>query len=221
MPTHIVKQGEYLAQIARDYGLSTWQQIWGHSDNSALRAKRKNPNVLMPGDRLFVPELETKDVSVPSDARHSFRKSGSLLMLRVVFRDLDDKPIADTPCDLQMGTDVLHMRTDGGGRIEVEIAPGIANATVVFERNVSFDIAIPLEIGALDPVEEPSGQRERLNNLGYFAGDASTSEEPGDETARQAQFQSALEEFQCDQGLKVDGKCGSQTQTRLKQVYGC
>ena len=32
---------------------------------------------------------------------------------------------------------------------------------------------------------------------------------------------SAVEEFQCDHGLTVDGKCGSLTQAKLKKVHGC
>ena len=34
-------------------------------------------------------------------------------------------------------------------------------------------------------------------------------------------FLSAIEEFQCDHGLVVDGKCGPATQAKLKQVHGC
>jgi len=36
-----------------------------------------------------------------------------------------------------------------------------------------------------------------------------------------AKFRSAVEEFQCDHDLTVDGDCGPQTQAKLKQVYGC
>ena len=35
------------------------------------------------------------------------------------------------------------------------------------------------------------------------------------------EFEMAVEEFQCDQGLKVDGICGPQTQAKLKKLYGC
>ncbi len=56
----------------------------------------------------------------------------------------------------------------------------------------------------------PSGQQARLDNLGYFASD-------GDDDA----FKSAVEEFQCDNSLTVDGDCGPATQAKLKQVYGC
>ena len=72
---------------------------------------------------------------------------------------------------------------------------------------------MPTRIGHLDPVEEPSGQMARLTNLGYYLGPE------GEIDAHQ--LRSAIEEFQCDHSLPVDGKCGSQTQAKLKQVHGC
>jgi peptidoglycan hydrolase-like protein with peptidoglycan-binding domain len=53
----------------------------------------------------------------------------------------------------------------------------------------------------------------RLNNLGYFAGEI----ENPDQTA----FESAVEEFQCDHGVHVDGICGPNTQAKLKKLHGC
>ena len=75
------------------------------------------------------------------------------------------------------------------------------------------DVEIPIKIGHLDPIETPSGQWARLNNLGYFP------EEPKEENTDA--MKSAVEEFQCDHNLAVDGVCGPQTQKKLKQVHGC
>lgn len=54
-----------------------------------------------------------------------------------------------------------------------------------------------------------SGQSGRLTNLGYFSGDVNQPE-PAD-------FKSAVEEFQCDHGLAVDGICGPITQASLRR----
>ena len=70
---------------------------------------------------------------------------------------------------------------------------------------------LPIKIGYLDPVEEVSGQIGRLDNLGYFPGDGTDED----------QFKSAIEEFQCDNGLTVDGDCGPGTQAKLKEIHGC
>jgi hypothetical protein len=69
-----------------------------------------------------------------------------------------------------------------------------------------------LKLGHLDPVEEISGQVWRLNNLGYRAGDTTD--------ANDSAFKSAVEEFQCDYALAVDGICGPNTQGKLKDVHG-
>ena len=74
-------------------------------------------------------------------------------------------------------------------------------------------ISIAIRIGHLDPVEETSGQEARLNNLGY----AATGGVEKDPDA----LRSAIEEFQCDHGLTVDGICGAKTQNKLKEVHGC
>ena len=48
--------------------------------------------------------------------------------------------------------------------------------------------------------------------MGYFAG---TADDPDD-----MRIKSAVEQFQCDCGLTVDGDCGPQTQTELHKVHG-
>jgi peptidoglycan hydrolase-like protein with peptidoglycan-binding domain len=72
---------------------------------------------------------------------------------------------------------------------------------------------VALLVGDLDPVEEVSGQLARLQNLGYYAGKIGG----GDAMA----VRSAIEEFQCDNKLTVDGICGPETQARLIAVHGC
>ena len=73
-----------------------------------------------------------------------------------------------------------------------------------------------LDIGHLDPVSEPSGQAARLKNLGYLF-----SSPEADPDYEQKALGHAIEEFQCDHRLSVDGICGPNTQAKLKEVYGC
>ena len=68
-----------------------------------------------------------------------------------------------------------------------------------------------MRVGLLQPVDTVAGVRERLNNLGYDAGDGD------DPTA--LQFRSAVEEFQCDQALPVDGKVGPVTRAALARAH--
>jgi hypothetical protein len=213
---HTVEQGEFVSAIAAGYGFKDYQTIWNHPNNAELKSKRQNPNVLFPGDRLFIPDLKRRDETRSTDQQHKFVRPRPKLKLRLILEDQYEKPIAGAPCLLVVDSDSKHLTTDGQGKLELEIPPTAKQSTLVIQdasQTPHADLEIPIRIGHLDPVDEVSGQQGRLHNLGYFAGDADGQTGP--------EFQSAVEEFQCDQGLTVDGICGPKTQARLKQICGC
>jgi peptidoglycan hydrolase-like protein with peptidoglycan-binding domain len=208
MPTHTVKQGDHISSIAEKYRFFDYHTIWDDPNNAALKQKRKNPNVLFPGDELFIPDKQYKKVARNTGASHRFKIKGQTVMLRLVLRDLNSEPITGMPCKLEVEGKVYQLTTNGNGMIE-QLIPKTAES-----GNLSFsNFVIPLKIGHLDPPEEISGWRARLNNLGYNAG---KSEDSNDRL-----FKSAIEEFQIDYSLKVDGVCGPQTQAKLKEIHGC
>lgn len=212
---HTVKQGEYLSGIAYQYGFSHYKTIWDHPNNAELKQKRQNPSVLFPGDQVFIPNKEQREESRPADKQHKFQVDTEKLQLRLVLEDLYEKPIAGASCDLIVDGDLHKLTSNARGLIELPIRPDAKNAALIVNSDQTpfQDVEIPVKIGHLDPVDALSGQKARLNNLGYFAGDVTG---PADDD-----FESAVEEFQCDQKLTVDGKCGSITQAKLKQVHGC
>ena len=211
---HTVKLGEYLSAIARHYGFSDYRVIWDHPENAALKSKRKNPSVLYPGDQLHIPVKKTREEIGTTEERHRFRLKGKPLMLRLVIRDLGHQPLANTPCELHVGNRTYDLTTDDQGRIGQEIPLDSQEGFVLFtDPLVPFQRGIPIRIGHLDPVEEVSGQQARLNNLGYDAGPVDGKD--GEK------FRFALQEFQCDHGLKVDGVCDAGTQAKLKEIHGC
>lgn len=203
---HTVQQGEYLASIAAKYGLSP-QTIWDDPGNAPLKQKRQNPNVLFPGDTLSIPDKKPKTETAATGQRLRVRLNIQPIKLKIVVKDNSNKPIANTDCTLKLEGKEFKLKTDGEGKLEQDIPATAKEGSL--EIN---DIIIPLKIGHLDPVEEKSGQMARLNNLGYDAGDINNINEQ--------QFLSAVEEFQCDHKLTVDGKCGPNTQSKLKEVHG-
>ncbi len=212
---YTVRQGDHLCRIAKAFGFSDYRTLWNHPNNADLKQARQNPNVLFPGDILFIPDHEPGIKSGGTDQRHVFKLNMPVLKLRLILEDLYEKPIARAPCLLVLGSDSRHLTTDGNGRIEQDISPDADDATLVIQdAQTPFDnTSIAIKIGYLDPVDKVSGQTGRLNNLGYFAGNVNQPDNPA--------FKSAVEEFQCDHGLTVDGKCGPITQSKLKQVHGC
>jgi N-acetylmuramoyl-L-alanine amidase len=216
---HTVVQGEHLSSIARKYGFASYKTIWEHGQNAELKNKRKNPNVIFPGDRLFIPDKGEKEEPRGTEQRHRFKLNTEKLKLRLVLEDIYEKPIANAPVELRLESGEFKLTTNGQGKIEQEIQATDEQGFLLIKdpQTPINEILVPVKIGHLDPVDELSGQQARLNNLGYFAGPSGGKSEE----ENRLMFVSAVEEFQCDHSLTVDGKCGPNTQAKLKQVHGC
>jgi len=213
---YTVQQGDYLSKIAKDFGFTDYRVIWNDPDNAELKAKRKNPNVLYPGDKLVIPDKTLREEPRPTDERHRFVMERPALRLRLVLEDVYERPIANATCLLTIEGESRRVTTDGKGRIDEPLPAGVTSARLIIQDAVQThlnSIAIPVKIGHLDPPEELSGQRARLTNLGYFPGKAASKDDPT--------FRAAVEQFQADHGLTVDGICGPRTQDKLKDVHGC
>ena len=212
---YTVAQGDHLSGIAHHFGFTDYLSIWNHPNNSGLKSQRQNPNVLLPGDILFVPDRETKVVPRAVDQRHKFVKKTLPLKLRLVLEDQFEKPIANAQCQLVLDGEIHQVTSDGEGKIEQDLSPDAHNASLqIMDPQTPFQgTVLAIKIGELDPADELSGQLVRLNNLGYFAGTPGVKDDSA--------FESAVEEFQCDNSLTVDGICGPATQAKLKQVHGC
>jgi hypothetical protein len=211
---YIVQQGEHLSSIAADHGFPDYLPIWNHPDNAALKAQRKDPNILFPGDVVVIPEQESKTVSGETEKRHTFVVTRRLLKLRIVLRDEMGLPLANIPCKLTIEEQTWELNTDANGLLEHDISPYARTAQLlVQDSKTGEEMEFPVRLGDLDPVDELSGMMARLNNLGYDAGNLDTPEAE--------RFSSSVEEFQCDHGLDVDGKCGPMTQAKLKEIHGC
>jgi hypothetical protein len=218
---HKVVQGEHISGIARQYGYTDYQTIWNHPDNADLKTQRQNPNVLYPGDSVSIPDKAPKQLPKPTDQRHKFTKQDSPLSLQIKLAKSYLGPIANTQCQLSVDTDQYDLTSDGTGLIQHSISKTATKARLVINdtitvkgQKVPWPTQLDIQIGYLDPVDQVSGQIGRLSNLGYYR-------LPLDQVD-QDELESAIEEFQCEAGLKpVDGICGPATQAKLKQVHGC
>lgn len=211
---YIVEQGDHIGKLALRFGLN-YRAIWEHPNNAQLKALRQNPSVLLPGDRLFIPDRSVREETLGIDQRHRFKTSRAPLRLRITLEDIFFEPIAHANCALNLGARTIRLQTNAEGKIDEAIDPDVHEVILVVhdkERALS-GLPITIKVGDLDPVQEKSGQIARLNAMGYSAGKPINGDD--------AQFRSAVEEFQCDFGLQVDGKCGPTTQGKLKKVYGC
>jgi Putative peptidoglycan binding domain len=216
---HVVRQGEHLAAIAEQHGFADSRTIWNHPRNAELK-KTRDPDVLLPGDRVFVPDLRERTERAQTESRHRFVLHGETLALRLVVEQPDRRPAADVPVRFGLGSRLRDERTRADGLLERAIPRSAGSATLIFSGDgAPFEASRPLAlaIGALDPIDTRSGQEERLRNLGYYDAPPSDGDEaPGDAEA----FRSAVEEFQCDHGLQVDGVLGAKTRAKLREAHG-
>ena len=190
-----------------------WETLWNLPENSDLKVLRKDPYVLLPGDQLFIPDLRIKEIPRATDARHSFKKKGVPEILRIAVTDEDDKPIANQPYVLEIDQTLRFTgQTDGSGLIEQPIPPDAWKGhLVVGEGDEQREYFISL--GRVDPIEELRGAQERLLNLGYYDGPVDGQLNP--------QTTTALLRFQEKYKLSPSGEYDQDTQTKLKEIFGC
>lgn len=203
---HIASSGESVPSIAKDNGFF-WKTIWNHGNNSDLRAKREDPNVIFEGDVVHVPARQEKWESRSSEARHEFKRKGDPLKFRIQLRRYGE-PRANEDYVLDVDGKLLKGKTGSDGKIEQWI-PGNAKSARLLLNNgeEQYDI----DISRLDPVDTVSGARQRLANLGFQVG--SGGNEIDDTTHR------AIAEFQGQVGLPSTGELDGATKEKLKELH--
>ncbi len=205
---HTVVQGEDVVSIAQHYRVRP-EDIWDHAKNKELRQKRKDANVLYPGDVLVVPlPDEQKKADIATGKRHTFHRKGRLQKIIVVFKQ-DDEPRAGLPYVLTVGDLRFEGTTGGDGKIEHEVPSTARRGVLLLGTDESAD-AYELRLGHLDPVDTPTGLRARLYNLGFLP--ALEADDPA--------IERAIEAFQEHAKLKVTGRANAATRAKLVEVHG-
>lgn len=207
MRIYVVKQGDFLGKIAWSHGVQE-DAIWNLAANAALKTLRVSPNVLCPGDVLYVPDVKPTRFKLSVGSSNTFEAQVPMTTLHVAFAD-DGVPWSGAAYRVEgvFGM-TIEGSTDGGGVATIEVPINCGSIDVVFDargRKFRFDV------GHLDPVSEPSGVRARLQHLGYLRPVA-----PGDGDA----MDRAVREFQTDNGLDPTGEVTKATVDALTDRYG-
>ncbi|MBN1206561.1 MAG: peptidoglycan-binding protein [Myxococcaceae bacterium] len=208
MPQHVVKAGECLANIAQQYGFADWRTLYSHAQNAALREKRPNPNLLFPGDVVFIPERQAKSAKAQTGKTHRFiiKRQASKLILVLQAKG---EPLANRACEVEADNRLESLTTDGDGRLEVPLHPATTSVKLTVE---GLDEELLLQVGHLDPVTELSGVQGRLLALGFYLGRVDGKAGPA--TRR------SLRDFQRASGLAASGEPDPDTQRALEKAFG-
>ena len=202
---HIVRQGDCIASIAAKYRWQ-WQTLWNHPDNAGLRQKRLNPNVLYPGDVINIPDKSIRAQNCATEKRHVFQTSSTSTSFKVRLLE-DGQPRKNVRYTLQVDELTLTGTTDAQGMVEQKI-PATASQAVLVTPEDSFTF----DLGKLDPIEEDSGMRQRLQNLGFLHAEESWGLEE--------MLSEAVREFQQQHGLPVTGDVDAATRQELIRIHG-
>lgn len=198
--TYTVNQGDCLNSIAAAFGMLP-DTIWDANDD--LKEKRNNPNALMPGDQLVIPDLRPKKFSGATDMQHKYVRKGVPSKFRLVVEQ-HQQPIAGKEYRLTVDGKEYSGTTSSTGLIEISLAPDAQQGVLTIPEE---GIECQLQFGCLDPLEEVSGAQARLQNLGYFDGEVDG--EMSDDLAESLSF------FQSDCGLEVSGELDDATKQAL------
>lgn len=174
---HTIKRGETLLSIADHYGFADWKTIWEHPNNGPLTQRRADPQRLVPGDDLHIPDKGERWVKVATNQKHVFELRSPQSHLKVALEDRFGDPYARRPYKVLFDDKVIEGRTDERGLVEVAL-PCTPEQSVVVQLPEN-DIEWLVELGTLYPVveEDVTGAQAVLQNLGFLgetAADACT-----------------------------------------------
>jgi len=225
-----VLQGENLTLIALRYGFADHKPIYDHPNNADFKRIRPNPDVLHPGDRVFIPEVRPREESCQTEKCHWFVLKWPKKVLRITLEDSDGKAITDAPYEftvdppppdwssrvtlkgrLAASNRTLRGKTDSSGSLEEPVAVNAARA-----RLKIGSLVWELAIGHLDPHKQTpddritgiTGIQARLQNLGFYSGQVDGILGPrttGAIRAFQRKYQPQMD--------PPDGICGQGTET--------
>ncbi|KYG08864.1 hypothetical protein BE21_21160 [Sorangium cellulosum] len=213
---HVVRPGDCIESIAAALGCA-WRNLWEHDDNRDLRERRQNPNLLAPGDILRAPNsLRPRPLSITPGGTHRYRARVPLttVRLRLVRDHASDggdaviRPLANVAFCLSAGGRTVEGSTDGDGNLEARVPAAARHATLLLAPGSDDEHRVDIAVGHLDPIDEPSGVAQRLENFGLLSG-------PRTETT----IRRALASFQAEHGLGGDGAPTPETLAKLREIH--
>jgi Putative peptidoglycan binding domain len=202
---YIVKRGDTIESIAFEHGFFH-ETLWNHPANAELKQKRGNRNLLLPGDRVTIPEKTPKQVTCKTGRVHRFRRRGvpAVFRLQLLQRGA---PLAGADYTLDVDG-VLHSGTTSEqGMLEERVPPNARRARLQLQGSSrSWNVLL----GDLDPIKETTGLQQRLRNLGYRCEPTGVMDE---------RTRSALRAFQGKADLTETGEPDDPTLKRLRELH--
>ena len=160
---HPVAAGECITSISDRYGFF-WQTVWDHGLNAQLKERREDPNTLVPGDAVYIPDKRDKAESVATGASHKFKKRGIPAVVRLQIFDGEEFR-ANQEYKFFIEGETHSGVTDDSGFLEVHIEPSVHKGKLTIGPD---EAVFQFLFGELPPIDQTEGVQARLVNLGFY-----------------------------------------------------
>jgi N-acetylmuramoyl-L-alanine amidase len=215
---YTVQPGDCLSSLASKFGLSSWKTIHDHPQNADLRSNRHNPNVLFPGETVFIPAgSKTKQETAVVDKRHRFQIERLPTFISLRLRNIVSGDLPPADYTFTVGSASASGPVTAETVITLKIDPqettGRLTVTPHDPAHGFARIDMTLNLGQLDPPDTTSGVQARLTNLGFHCGPVNGQ--------LNADTRHAIREFQLLHKMTVDGQITPALQEALRAHHGC
>ncbi|WP_437599802.1 peptidoglycan-binding domain-containing protein [Sorangium sp. So ce590] len=195
-----------MVSLSERHGLFV-ETIWNHPENAELKRKRKDMNVLAPGDVLFIPDKRLKEEQAATGRRHVYRRKGVPALFRLQVFD-GQEPRKRQRYKLTVDGRSSEGTTDDKGILIEFVATGASRGELVIGPD---ELRVQIDFGHMDPIDTLSGTQKRLANLGYDCG--GTDGRPSEAT------EAAIRAFQRRFRLPETGEPDEATLRKLEEVH--
>lgn len=205
---YVVKEDDCMSSIAEASG-HFWQTIWDDPANAKLKEVRKDPNVLLPGDKVTIKPITKKTVSKATNASYRFRRKGVPAKLHLRLLKYGE-PRANESYRVDIDGKLTRGVTDGQGYVDIYI-PCNAKKGKLWVGPPEDEKMYTLQLGHTLPVATIKGVKQRLKNISLFGG------APDDEIT--LAYKDAVRAFQKDNDLPETGEADDATRQKLVEVH--
>lgn len=192
---HTVVAGEWASSIAHAYGIEDWKEsVWNDANNSDLQVKR-DPYVLAPADKVFIPEIGTKRDDAATTKRHTYQIGNDRDVFRLRLVGRNGAPLKDT--DVHWSYTAMEsagvadvIRTNADGYIKIQCPRDTIEIRIRYQfhdpaAKANVPCSAVFDMGHLRPMREDDdeqvralGVQARLRGLGFMRGPLSGEVDP-------------------------------------------
>ena len=160
----VIRQGDYLDRLAFLHGFVA-KEVWEHPKNEHLR-KRRDPNILYPGDVMWIPRKRAEGRSVTAKQGNPYQ--AQLPTTNVKLRFISDiGAIENTEVTVHLPpSPPVKLSTDGDGVVSLTVPVNLPLVRMQVHSKPEQEFTVL--IGHTDPVDTWSGSCKRLAALGYL-----------------------------------------------------